>query len=65
MLLFEVGRDEGLAPSDLSALSFLAGSIVAHLTRGVVGEVFSVAVGAGDWVGADGPSVLPVLLVDV
>ena len=64
-MLFEVGRDEGLAPSNLSALSFLTGSIVAHLARGVVGEVFSVAVGAGDWVGADGPSVLPVLLVDV
>ena len=64
-MLFKVGRDEGLAPSDFPVLLFLAGSVVAHLTRGVIGEVFSVAVRAGDWVGADGSSILSVLLVDV
>ena len=64
-MLFEVGGNEGLAPSNLLALSFLAGSIVAHLTRGVVGKVFSVTVRAGDGVGAGGSPVLPVLLVDV
>ena len=31
LLVFEVGGDEGLAPSDFSALSFFAGSVIAHL----------------------------------
>ena len=31
LLVFEVVGDEGLAPSDLTALAFFAGSVVAHL----------------------------------
>ena len=54
-----------MAPSDFSALSFFAGSVIAHLARRVVGVVVSVAVGTGDWVIADGEALLSVLLVDV
>ena len=32
LVVFEVGGDEGLTPSDFSVLSFLAGSMVAHFT---------------------------------
>ena len=63
--VFGVVRDEGLAPSDFSALTFLTGSMVVHLARGVVSMVISVAVGTGYWVIADGEALPSVLLVDV
>ena len=65
LLLFKVGGDEGLAPSNFSALSFLAGSVVAHLTRRIVSVVGSVAVWAGNGMFADGEAFLSVLLVHV
>ena len=65
LLVFEVGGDEGLAPSDFSALSFFAGSVVAHLTQRIVGVVGSVAVRAGDGMLADSEALLPVFLIHV
>ena len=63
VLVFKVSGDEGLAPSNFSTLAFLAGSVIAHLTRGVVGVVVFVAVRASDGVGADSEAFLSVLLV--
>ena len=65
LLLLEVGADEGLAATDLSALSFFACGVVPHPACAVVGIVGVVAVGAGDGVVTDGESFLPILLVDV